>query len=176
MRIISGKYKIRTLPAPKGFKARPTTDFAKENLFNVLKNNYALDGATALDLFSGTGSISFELASNGCISVTLVEKNIHHINYIKSIIERVDIKEISIVRADVFKFLDHCTNTYDIIFADPPYQLTGIEAIPEKVFNANLLNPEGLLILEHSGSQNFSSHKRFKTLKKYGSVHFSLFE
>ena len=175
MRIISGKYKIRTLPDPKGFKARPTTDFARENLFNILKINYAMEGSTALDLFAGTGGISYELASNGCSKVTSVDKNGRHIAYIKSIIERVNIKEIETVRADAFKYIDRCIQKYDFIFADPPYDMPGAETIPDLIFEKQLLEQDGLLIFEHSKNHTFSKHPRFKSLKTYGSVHFSFF-
>lgn len=176
MRIISGKYKIRTLPSPKGFAARPTTDFAKENLFNVLKNNYVLDDISALDLFSGTGSISLELASNGCRSVLAVEKHPKHLAYIKSIIERLKISEIEVLRGDAMKYLVRTNHTFDLIFADPPYQLNGIDTIPKLVFERDLLNHGGLLILEHSGDYSFHNYEGFKQKKSYGSVNFSFFE
>ncbi|MFC0877877.1 RsmD family RNA methyltransferase [Saccharicrinis sp. FJH2] len=176
MRIISGKYKIRTLPGPKGFTARPTTDFAKENLFNVLKNNYVLDGTDALDLFSGTGSISLELASNGCRNVLSLEKNPKHLTYIKSIIDRLKITEIEIMRGDAFKYIERTIQKFDLIFADPPYQLKDIAKIPDIIFERNLLNPDGLFILEHSRDYNFSDHPNYKQKKVYGSVNFSFFQ
>ena len=176
MRIIAGKYKIRTLPSPKGFKARPTTDFAKENLFNVLTNFCDFNAIDALDLFSGTGSISFELASRGCKSVTSVEKHPKHISYINSIIKRLDINEINVIRADVLKFIKKTPSKYDLIFADPPFQEDFIDEIPELIFNHNILNSKGLFILEHSSAYNFSQHEHFYLRKTYGSVNFSLFK
>lgn len=176
MRIISGKYKIRTLPGPKGFTARPTTDFAKENLFNVLKNNYVLEGINALDLFAGTGSISLELASNGCQHVLAIEKNPKHLAYIKSIIDRLNITEIEIMRGDALRYIGRTTHKFDLIFADPPYQMKGIDSIPENVFEKNVLNTDGLFILEHSKDYNFSKHPCFKQKKVYGSVNFSFFQ
>lgn len=176
MRIISGKYKIRTLPLPKSFDARPTTDFAKENLFNVLQNNYDLDEKLALDLFAGTGSISYELASHGCSQVFSIEKNPKHIHYIHSIIDKVRIQEITVIRADALKYIEKCKLSFDIIFADPPFQMAGIEKIPDLVFQHKLLNPEGFFILEHSKDYNFAFHPHFKTKKVYGSVNFSFFE
>ncbi|MFB6320460.1 RsmD family RNA methyltransferase [Saccharicrinis sp. FJH54] len=176
MRIISGKYKIRTLPGPKGFTARPTTDFAKENLFNVLKNNYVLEDIKALDLFAGTGSISLELASNGCSSVLTVEKNPKHLAYIQSIIDRLNIAEIELMRGDALKFIQRTLLKFDLIFADPPYQMKGISAIPDIIFERGLLNQDGLFILEHSREYNFSDHPGYTQKKVYGSVNFSFFQ
>lgn len=176
MRIISGKYKTRTLPSPKGFTARPTTDFAKENLFNVLNNWYDFDGMKALDVFAGTGSISYELASRGCKSVTCIEKNYKHFEFIKKIVEKVNIQEIEVLRFDAFKYLEKTNSKFDLIFADPPYDLVGIDTIPNIVFNRELLTPKGMLILEHSKDYQFSSHPHFLEVRAYGSVHFSFFE
>jgi 16S rRNA (guanine966-N2)-methyltransferase len=176
MRIIAGKYKIRTLPDPKGFKARPTTDFAKENLFNVLASNYDIDGFDALDLFAGTGSISFELASRGCKSVVAVETQSQHIRYIKSIIEKVNISEVTLLQYDVFKYISRAGAKFNLIFADPPYNEPRLATLPQLVFEHNLLHDGGLLILEHSKNNDFSSHPNFTGKKVYGSVNFSFFE
>lgn len=176
MRIIAGKYKIRTLPDPKVFKARPTTDFAKENLFNILANNYELEGMDALDLFSGTGSISYEMASRGCKSVIAVEAQSQHVRYIKSIIEKVNITEVTVFQYDVFRYMERPGATFDLIFADPPYDEPRLATIPQLVFERNLLREGGLLILEHSKNNDFSSHPNFTGKKVYGSVNFSFFE
>ncbi len=176
MRIISGKYKIRQIAAPKNFTARPTTDFAKENIFNVLNNYYDFEGLTALDLFAGTGSLSYEFASRGCASVTTVEMNSDHFRFILSVIKQLNISEIIPVRMDVFRFIEKCNDKFDLIFADPPYDLKAIETIPDKIFASELLAEKGMLILEHSDRSSFKSHPRFIQHKAYGSVNFSLFE
>lgn len=176
MRIISGKYQKRVLPKPKGFSARPTTDFAKENLFNVINNWYDLEDLEVLDLFSGTGGISYEFASRGCKKVTSVEQNHRHFGYIKHIVSLLNINEIEIIRADAFKFIEKTNHKYDLIFADPPYDMAGIEKIPDMVFKRELLEDKGTLVLEHSKIHSFSSHPRFSELRTYGSVNFSVFE
>lgn len=135
-----------------------------------------MDGATALDLFAGTGSISFELASNGCKKVIAVEKDVKHLAFIKSIVERLNISEIELLRGDAFRFLEKTAQSYDIIFADPPFQLKGIEKIPELVFGRNLLDKNGVLIMEHSREHDFSHHPNYSQKKMYGSVNFSFFQ
>lgn len=176
MRIIAGKYRKRTLPSPKGFTARPTTDFAKENLFNVINNWYDFDDLEILDLFAGTGGISYEFASRGCKKVTTVEQSHRHYTYINQMITLLGIKEIDLIRGDAFKFMIKTKQKYDLIFADPPYDLKGIETIPDLIFNNELLLEKGSFILEHSKDYRFSSHPRFSELRTYGSVNFSVFE
>lgn len=176
MRIIKGKYATRKLPGPHGFTARPTTDFAKESLFNILFNYFDFEGKDVLDLFSGTGGISYEFASRGCSSVTAVEQDYRHWNYIHRMIERFSISEVTPLKMDVFKYLENASSQFNIIFADPPYDLKGIERIPELIFENNLLKNEGMFVLEHSKAMDFSDHKRFILHKYYGSVNFSFFE
>ncbi|MFO8020832.1 MAG: 16S rRNA (guanine(966)-N(2))-methyltransferase RsmD [Perlabentimonas sp.] len=176
MRIVSGSYKGRVISPPKSFRARPTTDTAKEGLFNILNNNFYFEDISVLDLFSGTGSISFEFASRGCNSIHLIEINSSHFRFINSVINKLGIESIRPIRTDAFKFLKSCKNKFDIIFADPPYDLNGIEQIPEIVFSRNLLNNNGWLILEHSNHQNFSENPHFTETRKYGNVNFSLFK
>ena len=142
----------------------------------MLKNNYILDGINALDLFAGTGSISLELASNGCKNVLAIEKNPKHLAYIQSITDRLKISEIEVMRGDALKFIERTLQKFDLIFADPPYQLQGIDKIPDVISERNLLNPDGLFILEHSKDYNFSAHPNFKQKKVYGSVNFSFFQ
>lgn len=164
------------MPNPKGFTARPTTDFAKENLFNVLDNRYYFEEKTVLDLFSGTGSISFEFASRGCSEVISVEKNFKHHNYISQTAASLSIDEIFAIKSDVIKFVEHCNSQFDFIFADPPFDMAGLDAIPELIFAQNLLKPEGLFILEHPSAIQFNRHPNFREHREYGSVNFSFFE
>ena len=160
---------------PRTFSARPTTDFAKESLFNILANRIDLEDATALDLFAGTGSISIELASRGCSKVVSVEKDPAHYNFICKVVESVKTDRMLPIKADVFKYITTCKTQFDFIFADPPYQLENIPEIPELVFGNDLLAPDGIFVLEHGSKNNFSNHPRFTDMKRYGSVHFSFF-
>ncbi|MDR2937312.1 MAG: 16S rRNA (guanine(966)-N(2))-methyltransferase RsmD [Prevotellaceae bacterium] len=175
MRIVSGRYRGRTITPPKNFSARPTTDFAKEALFNIISVNFDVEEAAALDLFSGTGGISFEFASRGCRSVDSVEMNFAHHAFIKKTAQELQFSQMRCYKQNAFSFLATCKNTYDIIFADPPYDLEGIEKIHEAVFSRQLLNPGGWLILEHSKSKDFSTLAHFKEHRNYGSVNFSIF-
>lgn len=176
MRIISGKYKSRRLQVPQKLLARPTTDFAKENLFNVLNNHIDWEKKVALDLFSGTGSIALELVSRGCAKVISVEKNQAHHNFIHKNKELLHADELQPIKADAFHFLQICTETFDLIFADPPYDLPDLERIPNLVFEHKLLCENGILIIEHSQKNDFSGVPFFVKKRKYGSVHFSIFE
>ncbi len=175
MRIVSGKFRGKTF-TPKGFNARPTTDFAKEGLFNILINNFDIEEIEVLDLFAGTGSISFEFASRGVKRIDLVELNFNHLKFISSVIKELEIKQIHTIKGNAFQFIKACNYKYDIVFADPPYELDGIDTIPGLVFEKELLKPDGWLILEHSKGYNFESHPRFVQERHYGSVHFSLFK
>lgn len=176
MRIIGGEFKSRIFKPAKNFKARPTTDFARENLFNILNNRYDFENKKVLDLFGGTGSITFEFASRGCENVTCVELDRFHYQFICSVIEKLGIKKsVRAINTDVFKFIARSIENYDMIFADPPYELPRIAEIPDLILNGNLLHPEGILILEHGKTNDFSDHPLFQELRKYGSVHFSFF-
>ena len=176
MRIISGKYKGRHFDIPRSFKARPTTDFAKENLFNILNNIIDFEELEVLDLFAGTGSISYEFASRGAASVTSVEINAVHYNFIRATAQSFGLKAIHPVKANVFLYLKSCAKQFDLIFSDAPYDLEGSEQVVELVFANNLLREGGTFIFEHSKSQDFSAHPRFKRVRSYGSVQFSFFE
>lgn len=176
MRIITGKYKGRHFEIPRSFKARPTTDFAKENIFNVLIQYVDLEDATALDLFSGTGSISLELLSRGCKQVVSVEMDRDHHRFICECLKKLDAHPVLPLRADVFKFLKSCHQQYDFIFADPPYALKEIPQIPDLIFEKGLLKEDGLFILEHGKDHDFSQHPHFVEHRSYGSVNFSLFK
>ena len=176
MRIISGKYKGRHFDVPRNFKARPTTDFAKEGLFNVLNNEYEMEGLQVLDLFGGTGAISYEFASRGASMVYCVEMLPLHANFIKSQASAFGMSNLTVVRHNVFEFLEICREKFDIIFADPPYALEGFASIPDKVFAQDILHPGAYFILEHPEEYDFKSHPYFIKERKYGNVHFSFFE
>ena len=177
MRVISGIYKRRRFDVPHSFKARPTTDFAKENLFNVLSNYMDFeDGIRALDLFAGTGSISIELVSRGCDQVISVEKDRDHYAFICKIMQELKTDKCLPIRGDVFKYLKSGREQFDFIFADPPYALKELEELPDLVFRHNLLKPDGLFVLEHGKTNDFSSHPSFKENRAYGSVSFSFFK
>ena len=177
MRIITGKYKGRHFDIPRSFKARPTTDFAKENIFNVLTSYIDFDGATALDLFSGTGSISLELASRGCAHVISVEADRDHHRFILQCLEKLDVtKEVTAIRGDVFRFIKSCKQQFDFIFADPPYALPELKTIPTLIFEKNLLKEDGVFVFEHGKNDSFNDHPNFVEHRSYGSVNFSIFQ
>lgn len=175
MRVISGIYRHRHFDVPRTFSARPTTDFAKESLFNILANRIDLEDATALDLFAGTGSISIELVSRGCSHVVSVEKEPAHYNFICKVMQTVKTDKCLPVKGDVFKYISNCSTQFDFIFADPPYQLENLAQIPDLVLDGGLLAPDGIFVLEHGKTNDFSGHPRFTDMKVYGSVHFSFF-
>ena len=176
MRIITGMYKGRRFDIPRTFKARPTTDFAKENIFNVLTGYMDFEDARALDLFSGTGSISLEFLSRGCSQVVSVEKDREHHAFIKQCVSRLGTDRSIVIRGDVFKFLSTCHQKFDIIFADPPYALPQLHELPDLVLGKELLLEDGLFVLEHGKQDDFSSHPRFIEHRTYGSVNFSIFK
>ena len=175
MRIITGKYKGRRFDVPRTFKARPTTDFAKENLFNVLNGYIDLDGTTALDLFAGTGSISLELLSRGCAQVISVEKDRDHHAFISQCLKKLDDSNGIVIRGDVFRFIKSCKQRFDFIFADPPYALPELNKIPELVFKANMLSEDGIFVFEHGKKNDFSNDPHFVEHREYGSVNFTIF-
>lgn len=175
MRVISGIYKRRRFDVPHTFKARPTTDFAKENLFNVLTNYIDFEGITALDLFAGTGSISIELVSRGCDRVISVEKDPQHHAFICKVMNEVKTDKCLPLKGDVFRYMERCNEQFDFIFADPPYALKELATIPDKIFEHHLLKPDGIFVLEHGKDQNFGNHPHFTEHRHYGSVNFSFF-
>ena len=176
MRIVGGKYKGRMFHPGKKFKARPTTDIAKEGLFNILENRYNFTTKNVLDLFSGTGSMAYEFVSRGAGAVTLVENNFSHYKFIIEVIGQLKIENTKVFKADVFKFLKKSPETFNIIFADPPFDLFQFESIPDAVLNTSLLAKEGVFILEHPRNYDFSKHPFFKEIRTYGKVNFSFFE
>ncbi len=175
MRIISGKYGRRRFTVPTNIKARPTTDFARENLFNVLENEIDFEGITALDLFAGTGAVSFELLSRGCSRVTSVEIYPTQYKFICKVMAELKDENLVPVKGDVFKFVKNCRQKFDFIFADPPYDLPELESIPQLILDQGLLKAGGTLVVEHSKKNNFASHPLFSQQRVYGSVNFSFF-
>ena len=165
MRIVSGILRGRIIQPPKNLRARPTTDFAKENLFNVIESHRDVEGADVLDLFAGTGSISYEFASRGAASVVSVEINARNFG----------LDRIHPVKANAFLYLKSCSKQFDLIFADPPYDIAGSDTIPGTVFGRRLLRPGGWLILEHSKNLDVSGFEHFVERRSYGSVRFSIF-
>ena len=175
MRIISGIYKSRRFDIPKNFKARPTTDFAKENLFNVLNNLIDLEEKSALDLFAGTGSVGFELLSRGCKEVACVEIDTAHHAFIKKVKSELKTDQLIVIRADAMKYIASLKRTFDFIFADPPYDFKQITLIPEIILSKNILNPKGIFVMEHPKICDFSHLPGFSQRRIYGSVNFSIF-
>lgn len=176
MRIVGGKYKGRIFHPGKSFRARPTTDIAKEGLFNILENRYDFSNKKILDLFSGTGSMGYEFISRGCEQATLVENNFAHYRFILEVIGELKIENARVFKADVFKFLKKSGDLFNIIFADPPYDLKAFETIPDAVLETDLLASEGVFILEHPKEYSFVSHPNFREIRNYGKVNFSFFE
>ena len=190
MRIITGKYKGRHFDIPRTFKARPTTDFAKENIFNVLTGYIDFKGAMALDLFSGTGSISLELASRGCAHVISVEADRDHHRFILQCLQKLGEQSrgqapeaepsepvpVTAIRGDVFRFIKSCKQQFDFIFADPPYALEELKTIPTLIFEKNLLKEDGVFVFEHGKNDSFTDHPNFVEHRSYGSVNFSIFQ
>ncbi len=175
MRIIRGEYRGRTLNIPKNLPVRPTTDFAKEALFNILENTIDLTQIRFLDLFAGTGSISYEMASRGCRHITSVDLNTQCIKYMNLVKQQLDIKCLQVVRSDALRFLSQCRQPYDLIFADPPYEMPGIEILPAGVINSSCLKEGGTFIFEHARKYNFHEHPEFIDHRSYGSVNFTFF-
>lgn len=177
MRIISGKYRHRRFEVPRTFKARPTTDFAKEGLFNILANSYVDfgDAPAALDLFAGTGSISLELLSRGCGRVVSVEMDTQHFRFLSHTARELADPAWALLRADVFRYLQRPHETFDLIFADPPYALERLTELPALVMQAGVLGSGGLFVLEHGHKQDFSHEPHFVEHRAYGSVNFSFF-
>jgi len=176
MRIISGQFKGKRINPPKNFKARPTTDFAKENLFNLLNNYFAFDELSILDLFGGTGSISYEFVSRGCRQIDCVELNRTHCSFIKRTSQELNISDfLKVFNAYALKFVERTEKKYDLIFADPPYNLKDFDTIPGTILNSNCLKPDGWLILEHSDKFSFQQNPHFKEHRSYGGVNFTIF-
>ncbi len=176
MRIVGGKYSGYRFTPPRKTPARPTTDIAKEGLFNILNNTFYFDTQKYLDLFGGTGSISYEMSSRGCTDITLVERDRGNILFIEKTVADLKMEGFKILKQDVFKFMQHCNEQYSLIFAGPPYPLKNLADIPELLFKYDLLKPEGWFILEHNPNHNFDDHPYFINKRNYGTTIFSIFE
>lgn len=175
MRVIGGRLKGKIIQPPAGYSARPTTDFAREGLFNVLENEYEFDGLKVLDLFGGTGAISFEFISRGAGEVYCVEMQPANADFIRNQARKFSVGNLNVVRHNAFDFIDICTAKFDIVFADPPYSIGGLASLPERVMSRDILHEGGYFILEHPAEYNFSCRPDFVKEKKYGNVHFSFF-
>lgn len=175
MRIISGNFKGRRISVPSNIKARPTTDFAKEGLFNLLNNKIDFEDIDVLDLFAGTGGIGIEFISRACNSVIAIENYEVQCSFIKKVCAELKISNLQLLKMDVFKFIGSTHQQFDFIFADPPYDLKILADIPDLIFDKKLLKPDGMFVLEHSSKNNFSSHPRFSDHRAYGNVNFSFF-
>lgn len=176
MRIIRGKYGRRRFDVPSNISARPTTDFARENIFNVLENLIDLEGTRALDLFAGTGAISFEFLSRGCAEVTAVEKAAVQYNFIRKVAQQLRADNLRVVRGDALRFVETCAAKFDVIFADPPYDMPGFAEVPGAILGSAMLHEGTIVIVEHSKAHDFSHLPGFREHRAYGSVNFSLFE
>lgn len=175
MRIIGGKYSRRLIKPPKNLTVRPTTDLAKESLFNILQHRTDLAGKNVLDLFAGTGSLTYEFASRGCASVISIDKDYRCVQFIKNTIQEFEMSNVTVIRTDVFRFVRSTASKFDIIFADPPYDHAEIENIGPLIREHQLLNAEGILIIEHPPSIDLSGQIGFHEHRKYGHVNFSFF-
>ncbi len=175
MRIISGNHKGRHIVAPKNLPVRPTTDLAKESLFNILNNFFFFDNIKVLDLFAGTGNITYEFAAREALLVTAVDNNQHCINFIYKTIANLKFDNIHVIKSEVVDFLKSCKTKYNIIFADPPYNWEHYALLPELIFKNNLLLENGFLIIEHSSYINYAQYPKFYQYRKYGKVNFSIF-
>lgn len=177
MRIISGKYKGRRISPPRNLPVRPTTDMSKEALFNVLNNHYNFSDLKVLDLFAGTGNISFEFASRGSDNITSVDQDFGCVKFIKQVATEYDFN-IAAIKSDVFKYLERCNTSYDMIFADPPYGLdqTTFEKVVAAIFDKQLLNAEGMMVIEHSKYTKLDHMPNFSFKKSYGASIFTFFE
>jgi 16S rRNA (guanine(966)-N(2))-methyltransferase RsmD len=177
MRIISGTHGGRRIDPPaKMPHTRPTTDIAKEGLFNVIQNNLDIEELATLDLFGGTGCISYELASRGCIDCTIVEKDPVMYEFIKKTAVLLKLENFKVIKSDVFKYILTCSHQYDFIFAGPPYALTNIDDLPKLIFEKNLLKPGGWFVLEHTPRNDYKKTNHFKTERNYGTTIFSIFK
>lgn len=175
MRIITGKYKGKRFDVPHSFKARPTTDFAKENIFNVLRAYVDFEDTRVLDLFAGTGSITLEFLSRGCPEVTCVERDRQHFGFIASCLRSLSDPAARPICGDALRFIERGNRDYDLIFADPPYALRELPELPDRVMQSGLVRPGSLFVLEHGKNYDFSSRPDFLEHRAYGSVNFSIF-
>lgn len=176
IRIISGKHRGRKIAAPKNLPTRPTTDMAKESLFNILNNHFYFDEIKVLDLCAGTGNISYELASRGCTDITAVDADPMCVKFITTTAENLAFEGLDAFRSDIFQFISRDYKSYDLIFADPPFDFDQYDKLVDQVFFKNLLAEEGLLVIEHQSKVHLDSLSNFREVRKYGNVSFSFFQ
>jgi len=176
VRIIRGSHKGKKIVAPKNIKARPTTDFAKEGLFNILENKLDFESISVLDLFCGTGNISLEFASRGAERVLSVDIALASFKFLNNVIRQLELEHVHPIKKDAYRYLRTCSEKFDVIFADPPYENEHIRSIPGLVFDNELLEHEGYLIVEHSKQTDFSDNPYLVETRNYGKVNFSFFE
>lgn len=176
MRIIGGKLKGIRLQPPANLPVRPTTDMAKEALFNILNNKFDFEACKVLDLFCGTGNLTFEFASRDAESILAVDMDYGCVNWVKTTAKKHNFEQVDVRKGDVFKLLKQMTGSYDLIFADPPYNMPNIPQIPVMVKEQQLLKPEGLLIVEHQSNMKLHNQPGYTETRKYGNSSFSFFE
>mgnify|MGYP000057387167 CR=1 FL=1 len=177
MRIISGKHKSLRINAPDGLPVRPTTDMAKESLFNILNNSYYFDEIKVLDLFAGIGSISYEFASRDCPDITSVDNHPGCIQFIEDTANKLNMSDaIKTRKADVFEFVEKCNDKFDVIFCDPPFAMENISDIPVKIMAKDMLTEDGILIVEHGPKTSLENFPYFHRERKYGNIKFSIFK
>lgn len=176
MRIISGIHKGRRFFPPKNLPVRPTTDFAKEGLFNILRNQKDIEETSVLDLCAGTGNMTFEFASRGAKSVIAVDQHFGCVRYIKQLSAELQLKQIRAVKSELFKFIKAVTGSYDFIFADPPYGMENVTSLPDLILKKKILSVDGLLIVEHGKDVQFTDHPNFYSTRRFGNVNFTFFE
>jgi 16S rRNA (guanine966-N2)-methyltransferase len=176
VRIIGGKFSGRLIEPPSGFRARPTTDFAREGLLNILANRYEFTSVSLLDLFAGTGAISYEFASRGTTDIDLVDTDRRNCEFIGTTLRKLEIDKARIHHISASDWLRVCRKEYDIVFADPPYDLKWLKEIPDMVISSHAMKANGILILEHPKTYTFTYHVHFSEHRKYGNVNFSFFE
>jgi 16S rRNA (guanine966-N2)-methyltransferase len=175
LRIVSGKYKGRKIFPPKNLPVRPTTDFAKESLFNILNNYFDFETVKFLDLFSGTGNMTYECSSRGCSDIVCVDADYGCCRFIKETVAALEMPNVRVIKNDAFRFLNKVEDSFDIIFADPPFTADKKQMIPELVFSRKLLKENGWLVVEHPKEDDFSGHERFREKRNYGNINFSIF-
>ena len=176
MRIISGSYKGKQIHPPPGFNARPTTDFSKEALFNIIENNFDIDELSVLDLFAGTGSITYEFASRGASRISTVESDSRHFRFIRKMLAEMEMAQVNTVRSDALKVIKNPWESYDLVFADPPYDYKELESLPGLVLSSRLLEKDGWFILEHPSKMKFNNVEGIFDHRNYGNVNFSFFK
>jgi 16S rRNA (guanine966-N2)-methyltransferase len=176
LRVISGQWKGRNIIAPKNLPVRPTTDFAKTALFNILANHFDFEQVSVLDLFCGTGNISYEFVSRGTSTITCVDENTHCIKFVKDTFTKLDFRSAQTIKSEVFLFLNHCSEKFDIIFADPPFDMEETDTLPDLIFEKELLNKRGWLVIEHKAKRKLATNIRPHETRIYSNCAFSIYK